>query len=338
MRGNKNGKPRAFKHKPTGLEEKAMANHIRMVKIINRHELNMAIYERQYRNHDMRRDISETLERNVLLSPSHSYLYKINDAIRQYEQLIDKTNLLTGTAYLTELNKTISDHEHLLESLKPIASPIALASPIASPIASPKSEQSQNNNHDQSDDQNRAVQLIDKEIIETCTSIREETKRNPDSFENDVVKLLKENIVELKLLKSSCHKKNPSVFSEIENFQWEKLTLTLLSGDQVRIQYPDIANKTYSYAELGFKDKKSKDGSPNKNWRFLKLACKKYEWDTSINNNSLNQRDRDNLKHIISDIRKKLREFFETTGDPFHPHKNGEGWRTKFIIRNEDEV
>lgn len=157
---------------------------------------------------------------------------------------------------------------------------------------------------------------------------------------NHLDDLLAESEVPKVMPDATQPKQQTPIFPKLEDFRWERLTWTFLPNDQVRITYTGVrlARSTCSFEDLGFRNRKSRDGVPDRLWNFFKIACISNEFDVSLGNQNLDQQARDNLKHTISGIRLRLRKFFQTEDDPFMPHKRGIGWEPKFIIRNESEA
>jgi len=120
--------------------------------------------------------------------------------------------------------------------------------------------------------------------------------------------------------------------------KWEDMTWTLLAHDLVRVEVKGIS-KRYNYSDLGFTDKRKGDHPDNKWAIFIIFAENNGEVDW---NTKLDKKQSNNLSAVVKDIRKRLKNFFNISDDPFHPYRQTKSYKTKFTIidarENRDEV
>ena len=130
--------------------------------------------------------------------------------------------------------------------------------------------------------------------------------------------------------KSSTRKRVglPAKFPTPPNTAWDMVRIEFVSEDSVRVSVKSI-HRIYTFADMGFKDNRKHDSSPDEQWEVLKaLAKNKGEFlgqkGTAIYG-----------KKKISRIRKRLRTFMGIEDDPFFRYWSIWCYRTKFRIQNK---
>jgi hypothetical protein len=120
-------------------------------------------------------------------------------------------------------------------------------------------------------------------------------------------------------------------FPQLDGLQWEEVTIAFISSESVMISARKIS-KTYTYAEIGFKDRTKREG-PDTRWAFLKeLAINQGElsWQTPVD-----KKTRNRAKAAIKDLRQRLRAIIKIDDDPFFPYRKYNKYMTKFVLRDE---
>ena len=133
----------------------------------------------------------------------------------------------------------------------------------------------------------------------------------------------------------NCGKKESiGKFPSPPGLTWSDITITFISNDGVNIKAKDVV-KRYTYAEMGFKDGRKGD-VPDSRWASLREIFgknKRVEWNTDID-----QKTKTNLKRTVSDIRHRLKTFFNIEDDPFHSYKKHRAYLPKFCIKDNRHI
>jgi hypothetical protein len=120
-------------------------------------------------------------------------------------------------------------------------------------------------------------------------------------------------------------------FPQLDGLKWEEVTIAFISEESIKISARKIS-KTYTYAEIGFKDNRKREGSDTR-WPFLKGMAQnqgELSWHTP-----LEIKDRDRAKAAIRDLRKRLRAIVNINDNPFFSYRKYNMYRTKFTLRDE---
>ena len=117
--------------------------------------------------------------------------------------------------------------------------------------------------------------------------------------------------------------------------KWADITIQFISRQSVQIDIKGAFSGVKTFIELGFKDRKSKYGQPDKIWRtFYVLAF----GEGTFPDGSLDHKDLVNLKHHLSILRKRLKYVFGIAEDPFYPFYPDMKYVSIFQISSRPEV
>ncbi len=92
----------------------------------------------------------------------------------------------------------------------------------------------------------------------------------------------------------------------------------------------------YGFAEAGFEDRR-KGGVPDHVWRLLRLLALRggvLPFDAP----DLARRDRDNLKNLVSVLRRRLRALLQLPDDPFRPTRRSRRYEARFLVSTSDTI
>ncbi|MDI6733384.1 MAG: hypothetical protein QME51_04595 [Planctomycetota bacterium] len=135
------------------------------------------------------------------------------------------------------------------------------------------------------------------------------------------------------IITEKISKEKPSVkvfvtFPTPAGTKWGEITIQFVSNDSVKISVKGIAPQRFTFAEMGFKDRRKGD-LPNKLWEILKYLAKEkgsLSWDSD--------KAEPKLQQNISRLRRQLKRFFVLKDDPFLSYKQVGKWKTKFKIED----
>ena len=119
-------------------------------------------------------------------------------------------------------------------------------------------------------------------------------------------------------------------FQGMTDLRWDEIIIQFITPEAVKICARRVRTR-HTYAEMGFKDGKSRDASPDGIWRHLYIFAQHrgaVDWRTE----NLDEEDRNRMKRTVSTIRKRLKEFFGIDDDPFHPYRKMRSYQTKFSL------
>lgn len=128
----------------------------------------------------------------------------------------------------------------------------------------------------------------------------------------------------------------PIVFPK--GLNWKDITLGFSENDNDHVHIKFIKDgkpdgTLVSYKNMGFKDNNSSIEEPKKSWELLRLLA---EYPAGIDKLSLTkifyktqtpEREEQNLRRQISELRKILRRFFNIDSNPFHVYKSVKGYK-----------
>lgn len=165
-------------------------------------------------------------------------------------------------------------------------------------------------------------------------------ERNLRDFFNLYISYLKENellktkvitVSEIKHEKIKTQQRPLKKFPIPRGVHWQEISIEFISNDSIKISAKDVAKK-YTYAEIGFKDARKID-SPDSIWKFFKKGFASHNgeinWKTDMPKENKN-----NLKKVVSQLRKRLRAVIEIEDDPFYLYYKVKGYKTKFNIKD----
>ena len=116
------------------------------------------------------------------------------------------------------------------------------------------------------------------------------------------------------------------------DLQWSEVTIAFVSNDSVKISARGIT-KTYTFAEIGFKDRRKGD-RPDTRWSVLHELARhsgRIDWGTKGAGPDPNRK---RIK-VISILRKRLQAIMGTSEDPFHDYRKMKGYVTKFKLEDK---
>lgn len=126
-------------------------------------------------------------------------------------------------------------------------------------------------------------------------------------------------------------------FRDIGDLRWEQIAMQFVTAETVRISAHGVEGR-YTAAEMGFKDKRSREASPNSRWCILRDIFAPTRGEVSYKTH-MSEKDRGRLKKAVSDIRKQLQVFFGITNDPFYHYQDVKSYKTKFrLLPDEDSL
>jgi hypothetical protein len=108
---------------------------------------------------------------------------------------------------------------------------------------------------------------------------------------------------------------------------WEAIEVSFLSDHRVQIRNGTNA-ETLNYGELGFADRRAKQGKPNRAWVTLRVMA---EQNGIIRDGAKMNAEWSRVEKRIQEIRKVLRGHFGIAADPI-PFVEGTGYQTRFKI------
>jgi hypothetical protein len=111
--------------------------------------------------------------------------------------------------------------------------------------------------------------------------------------------------------------KSTPPFASLEGLKWQEISMTLISDTSVLVKARHVSER-YTYAEMGFKDRRT--DKPIKLWietlPVLASLCGEISWQ-----DPLSEEKRTRLQKDISRLRKVLRGFFHIREDPFEQYR-----------------
>jgi len=108
---------------------------------------------------------------------------------------------------------------------------------------------------------------------------------------------------------------------------WNQVKVWLVDGDTVRIVLPGRPPRSFTAAELGLTNARSRDRRRTKGWAILEALC---DGHGSCSWRAGGCASYDAFKVQVSVLGKTLREFLCIDGSPFHPTSPREGLRAVF--------
>ena len=108
---------------------------------------------------------------------------------------------------------------------------------------------------------------------------------------------------------------------------WAQVKVWLVDGDTVRIVLPGQPPRSFTAAELGLTNARSRDRRRTKGWAILEALCDAYgtcSWHVG------GIRSYDAFKVQVSNLAKALRAFVGIDDSPFHPTSSKHGLRSIF--------
>lgn len=92
----------------------------------------------------------------------------------------------------------------------------------------------------------------------------------------------------------------------------------------------------YGFAEAGFEDRR-KGGVPDHLWRLLRLFALR-GGVVPFDAQDMERKDRDNLKNLVSQLRRRLCALLQVPDDPFRPTRASRRYETRFTISTTSTV
>lgn len=118
--------------------------------------------------------------------------------------------------------------------------------------------------------------------------------------------------------------------------KWNRIKITLLSDDVIKIDTPHLSGRRFHYAELGFKDGRS-GGDPSKLWTYLKAFAREHGCISPTSTSDSNAKEK--LVVYASKLNKHLQNLFGIKGNIYEePYKNKHQYKTKIFFSDETQV
>jgi hypothetical protein len=117
-------------------------------------------------------------------------------------------------------------------------------------------------------------------------------------------------------------------FPSPPDLRWDEVNIFFVSDTSIKIRARDIS-KTFTFAEIGFKDRRKGD-MPDSRWAILKRFAERQgrvEYADKLDCKTF-----DRMKAAVKDLRKRLCSIMGITDDPFYPYRKVKGYETKFSI------
>jgi len=114
---------------------------------------------------------------------------------------------------------------------------------------------------------------------------------------------------------------------------WEQVHIEFLHDEVVRITAGQLTEHR-SFEDMGFCDRRKYGERPDEAWSHLRTMAKLkgcIEWSDDVED--IDESERTKVKKWISELRKRLREYFGIPDDPFQPYRQYKAYQTKFILR-----
>lgn len=114
-----------------------------------------------------------------------------------------------------------------------------------------------------------------------------------------------------------------------QGMKWGDVSITFISDEAVEIRVKDPLG-VKNFIELGFKDRRS--NKPDRKWEILKLLAQ--------NQGSISWKEKSassKLKPHIKVLRRRLRDLFKMSDDPFFPYRQTNSYKAKFTISVREE-
>lgn len=153
-----------------------------------------------------------------------------------------------------------------------------------------------------------------------------------DPPSNPALELLKMRLNEMLEL---ARKTRPDQVTRVQPFatpdgaSWKDVSITFLSEHRVTITVLETTD-TRGFAEMGFEDRRGGGGKPDSGWECLKYLA---EFNGEIARPvDFDRQGWPKVEKQIQTVRKRLRAFFEITGDPL-PFRKNRGYATQLTIK-----
>lgn len=129
-----------------------------------------------------------------------------------------------------------------------------------------------------------------------------------------------------------------NLFQGLENLRWDEIVISFVTDDAVRIRTRRV-DATYTYVEMGFKNRKARDASPDANWRIFRTVFAPVHGEVFWSSSSeMPVAERHKLKMVVYFLRKRLKQFFGIDDDPFHPYRKENSYKTKFMLLPDEDA
>jgi len=123
------------------------------------------------------------------------------------------------------------------------------------------------------------------------------------------------------------HDAPPPSFRARPDTGWSQVKIWFVDGDTVRIVLPDRPPRSFTAAEIGLTNARSRDRRRTKGWSILEALC---EGHGTCSRHVAGVASYDAFKVQVSQLGKVLREFVGIDESPFHPTSRKDGLRSVF--------
>ena len=117
---------------------------------------------------------------------------------------------------------------------------------------------------------------------------------------------------------------------------WEQVQVEFINDETVKIVAGSIVEHK-TFADMGFCDRRKYGERPDELWSHFRTMAKQkgcISWSDDVED--IDESERTKLKKWMSDLRKRLREYFGIPDDPFQPYRQYKAYQTKFILSYPD--
>jgi hypothetical protein len=179
------------------------------------------------------------------------------------------------------------------------------------------------------------VDLRDLPLAEQLPSLKSTIAQNASPLVKELTKLaaMMEQPVDSSAPETTKAKYCPYRFPTPHGTKWEGISIIFTSPYAVRIKVKDLIRR-YSYAELGFADRRKAD-SPDTRWGILRIIAE-HQGELVAGHDYFDPKIFGRLKASIKELRQRLKAIFGLADDPFCPysatHIKKKGYRTRFDI------
>lgn len=125
---------------------------------------------------------------------------------------------------------------------------------------------------------------------------------------------------------------NPIPFRTKPGTSWYHIVIEFVNREVVKIIVGGESDHR-SFSDMGFVDRRTSRELPDQRWIFFRKLAEtggNIGWD----NQNITNRERNNMKRLVSDTRKRLKVIFpDILDDPFESYRKVNAYQTKFTLR-----
>ncbi len=108
--------------------------------------------------------------------------------------------------------------------------------------------------------------------------------------------------------------------------RWNEVTISRVDERTVRIVVAGAKSYRRTHVDLGMAHAQTREAT--RVWELLLAFCEGYGYLQTRRFGGVQA-----TKKLVSRLRSDLRTAFGLAGDPFHPWRRSEGWRTRFVAK-----